>query len=147
VGYRVKGLNRSSGRQKIRPIQGWSNEDTLAKQAYRGRHSTLRQALINTPLVPLQLAWPTDEGSSRTVNQQVPVVEVVCLGAFVKVAGEGARTELTDIDVIVDCPLGVDGDAPRWYDVRSAVDGMVTTARLWHDVDGSWQILSWHIDR
>ncbi len=68
------------------------------------------------------------------------------LGAFVKVAGEGARIELTDIDIIVDCPPGVDMDAPRWYDVRSTVDGMVTTARLWHGIDGSWRILSWFVE-
>jgi hypothetical protein len=69
------------------------------------------------------------------------------LGAFVKVSGSDATIGLTDIDIVVPCPPRFDMDAPRWYDVRSTVDGAMTTmVRLWHGMDGSWQILSWFIE-
>jgi hypothetical protein len=73
------------------------------------------------------------------------VIQGAFIGGVVKVAGSGAQIELESI-LVPDHDADPATNFAQLYDVRSTAGGTVTTARLRHDVDGSWRILSWDIE-
>ncbi len=67
------------------------------------------------------------------------------IGGVIKVAGSGAQIGLEPI-LVQDNDAEPETIFAQIYDVRSTAGGTVTTARLRHDVDGGWKIISWNIE-